>query len=431
MSGKFKGIGLIVLFAVLALLASSCVAVPLFEIDIITVNVSSTGALQSFVVTFRAAFDKGESYLWDFGDGSQGTGQIIVHTYTSAGKYTVRLEILSESNTFVATKIIELNANTGAPTGPVFPARAFVYNNNDTLDVVDLDSKQILATIPVDEVDWFVFESMARFAVSPDGTKAYVVHPNDNKLSVIDLVNYVNPLIDIAVGNWPNSVAFNPSGTRAYVTNRAEDTVSVIDVMTDTVIDTISVGNDPRLIIVHPNGIRAYVVNHDDDDISILNLTNNTNLNNDISYGPASSPQFTSLDISPDGTKLYASLYTGSPQGVAVIDLVSESLITTIPITLPVQVVIRTDGTRGYVTQPGQSDDITVLDLTNNTIDSTITGEAGEIKVGLATSSDGTLLYVLEINDAEIGIIDLTSNTDTNIDIPLGGVDPLIIIVQD
>jgi PKD repeat protein len=31
------------------------------------------------------------SYTWDFGDGTSGSGQAVIHTYTQAGSYTVTL----------------------------------------------------------------------------------------------------------------------------------------------------------------------------------------------------------------------------------------------------------------------------------------------------------------------------------------------------
>jgi PKD repeat protein len=48
-------------------------------------------------VTFDAGISSDEvgivSYLWDFGDGSTGTGKTATHTYSSAGTYAAKLTV--------------------------------------------------------------------------------------------------------------------------------------------------------------------------------------------------------------------------------------------------------------------------------------------------------------------------------------------------
>jgi YVTN family beta-propeller protein len=61
-------------------------------------------------------------------------------------------------------------------------------------------------------------------AVSPDGTRAYVVNATDNSVSVINTTT--NTVVaTVNVGHRPIGVAFAPDGSAAYVTNALDNTV--------------------------------------------------------------------------------------------------------------------------------------------------------------------------------------------------------------
>jgi len=47
-------------------------------------------------ITFEGTDSKGDiqQYLWDFGDGAEGNGPIVPHTYTKVGKLAVRLTVI-------------------------------------------------------------------------------------------------------------------------------------------------------------------------------------------------------------------------------------------------------------------------------------------------------------------------------------------------
>jgi PKD repeat protein len=50
---------------------------------------------------------EGHTYLWDFGDGSPGSGLSVMHTYSSPGIYTVTLTLTSAlSPTLVLTQVV-------------------------------------------------------------------------------------------------------------------------------------------------------------------------------------------------------------------------------------------------------------------------------------------------------------------------------------
>lgn len=60
------------------------------------------------------------SYIWDFGDGGQGTGAIASHTYSTAGKFQVRLTVTDTQASSAETRVtITVMAAQGAPTAVI------------------------------------------------------------------------------------------------------------------------------------------------------------------------------------------------------------------------------------------------------------------------------------------------------------------------
>ncbi|HAE34264.1 MAG TPA: hypothetical protein DCG22_00630 [Bacteroidetes bacterium] len=57
-------------------------------------SVSTTGCLP-LVATFTSEFTGADSYTWNFGDGTSGTGPTIIHTYEETGTYLVTLSVVS------------------------------------------------------------------------------------------------------------------------------------------------------------------------------------------------------------------------------------------------------------------------------------------------------------------------------------------------
>jgi len=129
------------------LLVTSCAIIPLFEIDIIEIVDSPLGTFGGATVTFSATFDNGDSYLWDFGDGSTGSGQVVVHTYSSEGTFTVRLEITTGSRTLVGTKEIVIRlGGAGAPTLLAGQLVLICVDSDGSTDDVDICTSNIDGT---------------------------------------------------------------------------------------------------------------------------------------------------------------------------------------------------------------------------------------------------------------------------------------------
>lgn len=82
---------------------------------------SATGGSAPLVVNFDASASQDsdgsiDSYTWDFGDGTTGTGVMTNHTYDAAGTYTVRLTIMDDDGASVE---VTLELTIDAPATPI------------------------------------------------------------------------------------------------------------------------------------------------------------------------------------------------------------------------------------------------------------------------------------------------------------------------
>jgi gliding motility-associated-like protein len=59
--------------------------------------VNPPAPLQGIPVYFEAGFYPGQTYTWEFGDGSTGTGRTISHTFTAPGVYVIKLTVVNSA----------------------------------------------------------------------------------------------------------------------------------------------------------------------------------------------------------------------------------------------------------------------------------------------------------------------------------------------
>lgn len=283
-------------------------------------------------------------------------------------------------------------------------SKAYVVNVlDDTVSVIGTSTDTVSGTISVGALPYFV-------AFTPDGTKAYVTSRGTNAVTVID------PATDtvtgsIAVGSEPIWVAINHAGTRAYVTNRISNSVSVIDTATDEVIATIPVGAVPSGVAVLPDDSRVYVANQGTASVSVIDAATNTAIGT-ISGLPG---QPSGVSASPDGNRVYVATQTG--HAVIVIDTsiditapgAPDPVELTIPtgaLTQPYLVSIAPGGDRAYVTLLN-ADAIRVLDLTTHTLGATI--PVGQWPNQAAFSPTQAKAYVGNYDDDTVTVIAVDS----------------------
>ena len=220
------------------------------------------------------------------------------------------------SDTWTLTTVIPIG-NGAAPSGIAIPPTggfALVANRgNGTVSRINLPPSSVSATFAVPGGPTSV-------AITPDGTRAYVVQSTNCPAPVptpgpsptpgptptpglgppctvaaIDAASGAI-LATITVGHQPFAVAMSPSGAFAYVTNRADGTLSVIDVGTNTVVTTVPAGNTPEGVTVGSGEI--FVTNDTDNTATVLR---------EVDYSPVTGSPIAvgasplGVAVSPDG----------------------------------------------------------------------------------------------------------------------------------
>jgi YVTN family beta-propeller protein len=260
---------------------------------------------------------------------------------------------------------------------------------NGTVSVIDAATNTVIATIPLGYLPDGV-------AVSPDGTRIYVVNSDDNgTVSVIDAAT--NTVIaTIPVGIMPDGVAVSPDGTRIYVTNLNSSynplsmspspyingTVSVIDTATNNIIATVPVWGWPKGIAVSLDGSRIYVTNYNAGSVSVIDAATNTVIDN-IPLGYAVT---NGIAVSPDGTRIYVA----NGGNVSVINTQTNTLIVNVTLGTYLGyadvVALTPDGTKLYVPN-GYDNNVLVIDTTTNTVTANISAGNEPNSIGIVPAT--------------------------------------------
>ena len=183
---------------------------------------------------------------------------------------------------------------------------AYVLGMNDSSSPyvvpVDLATQTVGAQIPLPSGGE---GGGGRIAITPDGTKAYAVASNEEKVVPIDIAtNKAGTPIDVSFA--PTAIAITPDGTKAYVTDRFQSLVTPIALATNTTLPTISVGDFPGGIAITPDGTKAYVANRGSENVSVIDIATNTVIATiPVPGEPAGA------SVKPDGTRIYVSEENG------------------------------------------------------------------------------------------------------------------------
>lgn len=257
---------------------------------------------------------------------------------------------------------------------------------------------------------------------------AYITNYQSATVSVIDTSSN-SVAKTIPVGSGPVGVAVNPAGTLVYVTNSGSfnascyypytgcgytgGTVTVIDASTNSVVTTIAgVGHGPYAAAVNPAGTRLYVTNYGTtgsapSTVSVIDTSANTVIAA-VPVGNAPS----GVVVSPDGTRVYVS--NNQSQSISVIDATNNSVVKTISAGLasfPLTVALNPAGTRLYVSHYLYNNVVSVIDTATNSVINTIPVAGGTI--GMAINPAGTRLYAAHTYyyaTDQVSVVDLTQD---------------------
>ena len=138
-------------------------------------------------------------------------------------------------------------------------------------------------------------------AISPNGTRLYVVCEDANLVLAVDTRS--NRVIErIAVGRQPKAIALSPDGNTIYVSNELDNSVSEIDAASLKVRRTFGAGWGPAGVAAGRHGNTLYVANTLGNDVSVVEAATGRNLR---SLPAGTFPEY--LAVSPDGARVYVS----------------------------------------------------------------------------------------------------------------------------
>lgn len=270
--------------------------------------------------------------------------------------------------------------------------RAYVcYPDSNKISVINTNTNAWI--LDISDPNGYL-NSPTSIAVSPDGTKAYVLNsvtlPSQAAVSVVDLVNnIVTRNISNSLFYQATSIAFTPDGTRVYVATTSNPAgVYMITAATESVtIVNSNVGSNFYDIAISSDGNYAYLVQNifSGGDVYILDTNPSSSTYNriigTINHGSYSAPfqGASSMALTADGKKAYVA--NTSNNTVAIIDLNPSSSTyrcvtgfvdnTTVSFNSPSSVAIDQYGLVAYVTNYGAAN-ISVINVATNAATSAV-----------------------------------------------------------
>jgi YVTN family beta-propeller protein len=165
-------------------------------------------------------------------------------------------------------------------------------------------------------------------AITADGKSLFVVNPENDSVSQIDLVQHklvheiqlgdAAPKVDSSTGTFapavmPRAAALSPNEERLYVSGERSGNLYVIDVASSSVAHTLHVGSEPIGVLVSADGLSVFVACSNDAtvvrvDAALLQVSATAKV----------SPEPWTLAASADGSSLLATHFLGP--GISEID---------------------------------------------------------------------------------------------------------------
>lgn len=240
-------------------------------------------------------------------------------------------------------------------------------------------------------------------AIDPIARSAFVVHPGQDVVSVVDLDTGEVEAV-VPVGDEPFRVAVDPGRARAYVSNYLGNSVSVIDTTSNAVVHTITGLAGPRGLEVDPTTHLLYVANFlGGENLSVVDPTKTPATITNTGYLD-SRPW--AVDVDPTTHRAYATTLFGDQ-----LHTVSQSAQIVDELGFfdgPTTVNVDPATGRAYIAHAGA---MSVVDI--STDDAAVVGTlpTGAQPSDVAIDQEFGILYVSNYTTANVSVIDRTTNT--------------------
>ncbi|MFL6528736.1 MAG: beta-propeller fold lactonase family protein [Chthoniobacterales bacterium] len=219
----------------------------------------------------------------------------------------------------------------------------------DGLGVIDTTARRLVEK-------WHAGSDPEQFAISKDGTLAFVANEDEASMSIVDLTSG-QTRGKVNVSDEPEGVGVNPMTGEVYVTCEEKGEVFVIEPAEQRVVATLNVGARPRSVAFQPDGSRAYVACENDGAVWMIDCAKRATTGR-VQLPPKSLPMGTAM--SNDGRQLYVT--TGRGNSLVVLDTVQNSVAAVIPVgDRAWGIALSPDGSKLY-TANGATNDVSVID---------------------------------------------------------------------
>lgn len=260
-------------------------------------------------------------------------------------------------------------------------------------------SNAVVASIPIGDFGTDV-------AVRADGAQAYVTL-STNRIDVIDTASRTVAR-RIMTSLQPGAIALTPDGTRGYVMDMLGQSLSVLDTKADRVLTQVPVAGIGRALVtpavaVSRDGRRAFVTSAttDNDRLLVVDTASSTIVQNQVlKIHPVG------VAVSPDGARVYVvGCQLACLDGTLLtIDAATASVVSTLPLpTAPSGIVLSPDGSKAYLANMRDAS-VGVIDLASSAV---TTIPVSPQPVALTLDPAGRRLYVASASTARIDVVDV------------------------
>lgn len=224
-----------------------------------------------------------------------------------------------------------------------------------TVTMFDTATAAVIATVPMPEFPRGV-------GVTPDGAKAYVGMEHD-EVVVLDGSGAILGTIPVGSGAFLGGMAVSADGTRVYLGKSRFNAASivVIDTATDTVIADVLLTMDAfgvEGVAVSPDGTRVWASVGGFSSVFVVDATTNLPLG-EVPLACTSCGNPFGVAVHPDGSRVYVGMW----DRVAIVDAALRLEVDGIPtFGVPASVDVTPDGTRLYAVEVGGGNRIEIFD---------------------------------------------------------------------